>query len=392
MSSLATRRVCIIRQHPYPQDLLVRREAEALRDEGFQVDVICLRLPAAQPEEVVEGIRIHRLAVTQNKGSAVLYVYKYVLFFLLSVQKLTALHLRQQFSVIQVNTMPDFLVFATLVPRLMGAKVTLFLYEPMPELWQTLYHRRWMVRLLEVIQQWAIRYAHAVFAVTEQQKETFVARGADPAKITVILNVPETRFWEQVIPPIAAPKEHFTLICHGAIEERYGHDTMLQAIHLLKGQIPNVRLHILGMGSYRDSFVAQIKAMELEPWVQCLDWVPLQQMVEELCNADVGIVAQKSSPYSNLVHTGKMYDFLAFGKPVLVSRLRSVQAYFGEEGLCFFEPGNPQSLADAILDLYRHPDKRRSLVENSQRLYYQYQWTNQKRVYLAVYRELMSKL
>jgi hypothetical protein len=132
-------------------------------------------------------------------------VFKYVLFFLLAAHKLTALHLQQQFSVIQVNTMPDFLVFATLVPRLMGAKVTLFLYEPMPELWQTLYHRRWMVRLLEVIQQWAIRYAHAVFAVTEQQKETFVARGADPAKITVILNAPETRFWEQVIPATAAP-------------------------------------------------------------------------------------------------------------------------------------------------------------------------------------------
>jgi hypothetical protein len=67
MSSLAIRRVCIIRQHPYPQDLLVRREAEALRDEGFQVDVICLRLPAAQAEEAVEGVRVHRLAVTQKR-------------------------------------------------------------------------------------------------------------------------------------------------------------------------------------------------------------------------------------------------------------------------------------------------------------------------------------
>jgi len=210
--------------------------------------------------------------------------------------------------------------------------------------------------------------------------------------------VPETRFLEQFAnhagadPQMAAPKKHFTLICHGAIEERYGHDTMLQAIDLIKGQIPNVRLHILGMGSYRDHFVAQIKAMELEPWVQCLDWVPLRQMVEELRNADVGIVAQKSSPYSNLVHTGKMYDLLAFGKPVLASRLRSVQAYFGEEGLRYFEPGNPQSLADAILDLYCHPDKRRSLVENSQRLYGQYRWANQKRAYLAVYRELVGRL
>jgi glycosyltransferase involved in cell wall biosynthesis len=394
MSSLAPRRACIIRQLPYLQDLLVRREAEALRDDGFKVHVICLRLPDDQAEEVVEGVRVHRLTVTQRKGSAALYVFKYVLFFLLAAIRVTALHLRERLSVIQVNTMPDFLVFATLIPRLTGARVTLFMYEPMPELWQTLYHRRRMAVLLEVIQRWAIRYAHAVFAVTEQQKETFVARGADPTKITVVLNAPEPRFLQQAAtsvgtdPGMAARKEHFALICHGAIEERYGHDTMLRAIDLVKGQIPTVRLHILGMGSYRDHFVAQIKEMGLERWVQCLDWVPLQQMVEELRNADVGIVAQKSSPYSNLVHTGKMYDFLAFGKPVLASRLRSVQAYFGEEGLCYFEPGNPQSLADAILDLYRHPDKRRTLVENSQRLYSQYQWTKQKQAYLAVYRSL----
>jgi glycosyltransferase involved in cell wall biosynthesis len=113
-------------------------------------------------------------------------------------------------------------------------------------------------------------------------------------------------------------------------------------------------------------------------------------MVEELHNADVGIVAQKSSPYSNLVHTGKMYDFFAFGKPVLASRLRAVQAYFDEDSLRFFEPANPESLAEGILDLYQHPDKRQVLVENSQQLYDQYKWERQKEIYLSTYRALLK--
>jgi glycosyltransferase involved in cell wall biosynthesis len=286
--------------------------------------------------------------------------------------------------------MPDFLVFATVIPRLMGAKVGLIMYEPMPELWETLFDSRLLIRFVKITQRLAISYAHVVFAVTQQQKETFVARGANADKIAVILNAPETRFWEQFVPETTISNEHFTLICHGAIEERYGHDTMLEAVKRVRDQIPNLRLRILGYGNYRHHLQALIKAMELQTSVQYLGWVPLQQMVEELHNADVGIVAQKSSPYSNLVHTGKMYDFLAFGKPVLASRLKAVQAYFGEDALRFFEPGDPDSLAEAILDLHQHPDRRQALVDNSQKLYDQYRWERQKGIYLSTYRALLK--
>jgi glycosyltransferase involved in cell wall biosynthesis len=222
-------------------------------------------------------------------------------------------------------------------------------------------------------------------------KQIFVSRGADANKISVILNASDSQFFKDYIPDkVKSTNEHFTVVCHGAIEERYGQDTMLQAIDRVRLQIPHVRLRILGRGSYLDEFLAQITAMKLEDYVQYLGWVPLSQMVEELCHADVGIVAQKSSSYSNLVHTGKMYDYLNFGVPVLASRLKAVEAYFGDDSLYFFEPGNPESLAEGILDLYQHPDKRQALVENSQRLYNKYKWEKQKKIYLSVYRTLLA--
>ena len=383
------RRACIVRQGTYPADLLVRREAEALRDGGFEVDVICQRAPKDKAQETINGVHVYRLPTWLKREGALSYIAGYVYFFLLSALKLTVLHLQRRYAVVQVNSMPDFLVFATLIPRLMGAKIGLVLYEPMPELWATLYGNPSIVRALEIVQRLAIGYAHTAFAVTQQQKEIFVARGANKDRIAVILNVPDTRTWQQFAPKAAPSNEHFTLICHGRIEERYGHDTMLQAIKQARSRIPNLRLRILGDGNYVDRFLAQVKAMELDSSVQYLGWVPLQQMVEELHNAHVGIVAQKSSPYSNLIHTGKMYDFLAFGKPVLASRLAAVQAYFDENALRFFEPGNPESLAEGIVDLYQHPDKRQTLVHNSQRLYAQYAWEKQKQVYLSVYRALL---
>jgi len=383
----SNKRICIVRHFDY--ELLIRREAEALQEAGFDVDVVCL---GQESTGTINGVRLHRIPSSRKKGSLSRYLFNYFSFFFLVALKLTILHLRRPFACIQVNNMPDFLVFATLIPRLLGCRVTMFMYEPTPELWATKYKDApYLIRLLEIVEQLSLRYAHAVFTVTEQMKQNFASRGTATDKINVVLNVPDGRFFKDHIPDEVNPdREYFTLICHGAIEERYGHDTMVQAIDRLRSKIPNVRLHILGRGSYLDEFLAQVKAAKLEDYVQYLGWVPFSHMVTELCQADVGIVAQKSSPYSNLVHTGKMYDYLAFGLPVLASRLKAVEAYFDHDSLCFFEPGDPDSLAEGILDLYTNPAKRRALAENSQRLYNQYKWENQKEVYLSVYRTLLK--
>jgi len=379
------KRACIVRQYYYPEDLLVRREVRALQEAGFDVDVMCATSAGQPATEVIDDVHVYRLPPQRQKGGIARYLFEYLAFFFLAAFRLTVLHLRRPYALVQVNTMPDFLVFATLIPRLLGAKVILMMYEPMPELWATRFQSASLIKLLQIIEQPGLRYANAVLTVTQQLKDTFVARGANPAKITVILNVPEGRLFEThetVQPP--PPNGNFTLICHGAIEERYGHDTMLQAIRTLKPDLPDIRLRILGKGSYLEELLAQIQALDLEAHVQYLGFVPLSQMVEELRRADVGIVAQKSSPYSNLVHTGKMYDYLYFSKPVLASRLRAVNAYFDEASLCYFTPDDPQDLARAIRYLYEHPEERARFAQNACHLYEQYRWEQQRAAYMAV--------
>jgi glycosyltransferase involved in cell wall biosynthesis len=385
------KRACIVRQNYYHEDLLVRREAQALKEAGFDVDVICAASPRRPREEMVDGIHLYHLPPQRKKGNVARYLFEYGAFFFLTALKLTLLHLQRPYALIQVNTMPDFLVFATLIPRLLGARVTLQMYEPMPELWLTKSGLTPLIRFLELIQRWSLRYAHAAFAVTQQLKDSFVARGADPDKITVLLNVPDPRFFQVGdTDPLPSPDGHFTLICHGAIEERYGHDTMLEAVDALRAVLPNLRLRILGKGSYLPQFLAQTKALGLQDRVEYLGYVSFSQMVNELRRADAGIVAQKSSPYSNLVHTGKMYDYLCFHKPVIASRLRAVNAYFDDESLCYFTPEDAKDLARAIRYLWEHPQARETFARNGRRLYERYRWEQQRAAYIAVSRRLVG--
>jgi glycosyltransferase involved in cell wall biosynthesis len=125
--------------------------------------------------------------------------------------------------------------------------------------------------------------------------------------------------------------------------------------------------------------------------VQYLGWVDMPTLVGELQSADVGIVAQKGSPYSHLVHTNKMYEYMLFDLPVVASRLRSTARYLGDDAVQYFEPGSAESLADALVALHDDPDRRRSLVDTAHERGRLLGWDAQKQIYLAAYDTVLGE-
>ncbi|MEN6571517.1 MAG: glycosyltransferase family 4 protein [Anaerolineaceae bacterium] len=388
--------VCIIRQSIYPNDLLVRREAETLVQAGYETHVICLKRFPTDPiqlkEEVINGVYVHHLPLKRIKTSNVRYIFDYLTFALLAGFKVTWLHFKKHFKVVQVNNMPDLLVFSALVPKWLGAKVLFMVYEPTVELWEESRKTK-APKVINFVQQRALAFADASITVTEQLKETLVTRGASPSKIRVALNAPDETFLkaQRQLDLVERDSDGFRLICHGAIEDRYGQDTILDAVALLRDKIPGLSVHFLGQGTAVESMTRRIDQLGLTDFVQYMGYVPLSQLTSELQSADAGIVAQKSSSYSNLVHTGKMYDYIAFGKPVVATRLKAVCAYFDDSTLAYFESGNPESLAAAILDLYRNPQKGADYVKNAREKYAEYCWEKQKEIYLGTYTELIGR-
>ena len=367
----------------------IRREAEALREAGVEVDVILGRETGKPAFEVVSGVRLHRLPLQRTKGGVVGYLTDYVGFFLLAAAKLTRLHMRQAFDVVQVNTMPDILVFAALIAKLRGAKVLLFMQEPAPELAETLYGSRRMARLLARTEQLALRWADGAFTVTQDLKDRYVERGAAPEKIRVVLNGPDPRhLTSSTSGPSEPDPEFFTVFCHGTIEDRYGQDTILKAVALLHERIPNIRLRLTGRGGFVPQMLRLVEQLDISGRVDYLHWVELDELVDLIRASDVGVVAQKSSPYSNLVHTNKMYDYMLLGTPVAMSRLDSVQRYFDAGSVFWFTPGDEHSLADALAEIHHNPATARERVERASTLCERYGWLQQRDEYLQGFRDV----
>ncbi len=389
------RDIGIIRFYYYPSELNIKREAEALLSAGHKVCVICARKENEKIFENINGIKVYRIPIKHKRAGLLRYIFEYAYFFINATIKVTKLYLRRKFYAIQVNTMPDFLVFSTLIPKLFGAKIVLHIQEPAPELWKVKFgYNLFMDKLLKMVRKWAIIYADHILTVTQQLKETLITQKVSPSKITVILNVPDENIFIPYIKKdvyIKKQKNKFKIITHGAIEKRYGLETVIKAVNTLKEKLPGLQYYILGDGSYEEELKHLVKMLNIENYVEFVGFLPFKEMINYIKNADIGIVPMQKNPYSDLVHTNKMFEYIMFKKTTIASRLKAVEAYFPDNAVMYFEPENAQDLADKILYLYNHPEEREKLVKNASKIYEKYKWSKMKEIYLDVYRKLLKE-
>jgi glycosyltransferase involved in cell wall biosynthesis len=391
----ARRRVCLVRQSDLYEP--VRREAEALSDAGFDVEVILMRSDQRPRRAVINGVTVISLPASRRRGgSKARYAFDYARFFALATATLTVRHVHRPYHVIQTFSMPDFLAFTAVVPKLLGSRVIAYMGEPTPELAETLFGPGLLPRILAVIEQATLRFADHSITVTEQLKQRYIDRGARGEKISVVLNGadPTAVFdgWSPARATAIPADPGFTAVCHGTIEDRYGQDTIIEAARLLRDEMPDLRVFITGRGSRSAQVATMIADSDLAGIVRFEGWVSRDRLNDLLHGADVGIVAQKSSPYSNLVHTNKMVDYWMFGLPVIAGRLRATAETYGDDVIEYFEPGDAAALASAIRRLRSDPGRRAELAGNGQLALRSNGWNAQRAAYLDAFTAVLASL
>ena len=86
----------------------------------------------------VAGVRVQHLDVQRHQGAGLgVYLREYVSFLVRAMFAAVRLHRRERFALVQVHSLPDFLVFAALPLRLVGVPVLLDLHEAMPEFFRS---------------------------------------------------------------------------------------------------------------------------------------------------------------------------------------------------------------------------------------------------------------
>jgi len=387
--------VCMLLQNPYDIDVRVRRKAEALVAAGYSVDVLALRASHAEKSYTLNGVNVYTLALGKKRGTLPRYVFEYVAFFVWAFVRVSLLMPRKRYAVIDVNTLPDFLIFAPVLARWMGAKLVLDMHEITPEFYVSKYgiaEGSWIVRVLRLQEKMSFNFADHVITIHEPIQDLLVGRGLSRAKSTVIMNsADESGFAARAQAPraaSAAASPTFVMMYHGTLTRIYGLDLAIEAFALARHEMPGAEFWILGDGPEMGSLERLARARGLASSVNLLGSVPPAEVAAWVEKCDIGVLPMRRDVFLDYAFPNKLSEYIVLGKSVVVARLKAIGHYFSEDALAYFEPNSHADLAKQMVRVSRDAGLRGRLAARAKAEYAPICWGVMKERYLT----LMARL
>lgn len=387
--------VCLIVQNVYDIDCRVRRKAEALVSAGYSVDVLALAAANGKTNYKVNGVNVRTCSLTKKRGSPLRYLYEYAAFFLWAFAHVLLLMPRRRYVLIDVNTLPDFLIFAASPGRWLGAKLILDMHEITPEFYISKYNinrNSWIVRVLLYMERISSDYADYVITINEPIRELLISRGLPEWKCLVIMNsVDEARFAQYLGSSGTAQRsDSFVMVYHGTLTSLYGLDIAIAAFNMVHAEMPGAELWILGAGSERDSLTELVQNLGLASKVRLTGLIASEDIPKWLEKCAVGLLPIRRDLFLDFVFPNKLPEFIFMHKAVLMSRLKAIRRYFSEDALAYFEPNDPKDLARQMVRLYKDQDLRARLAEKATQEYQPIRWELMRERYLKLIESLLG--
>jgi glycosyltransferase involved in cell wall biosynthesis len=380
----------------YHSDPRVRREAEALADRGDAVDVICLRGREHPRREVVDGVNIWGAYSPRYRGPhPALYGLQYLVFLLVAMFALVRLHRGNRVDVVQVHTLPDFMVFCAMPLAWRGVPVILDMHDLMPELYADKFGGAGnLVRVLQWVERASIRFADRVIVVTHPHRRVLVDRGDPADKIVVVHNMPDpSRF------PLQSPRARsrstdgrIRFVYHGTIAARHGLDVAVMATDIARRELPGVELLIIGDGDAADQVERLIEELDLHDQVTLSrGFVPVEELLPRLLECDAGVVPVIDGPFTQYMLPTKLLEYSALGMPTICTSLAAVLEYFDENQVALVPSGDVEALAAAMVELGSDPDRAAALAIGAASFFGSHGWETEQQRHRDLVDELVDR-
>jgi glycosyltransferase involved in cell wall biosynthesis len=388
-------RVCMLTHSFYESDSRVIRYAEALAARGDAVDVLALKRSADAPRaETIAGVHVFRLQSRPNRRerSPLPYLVPLLKFTLRSSAWITRRHARQHYDLVHVHNVPDFLAFAAWYPKLTGAPIILDIHDIVPEFFMSKFNARpdsLIIKGLLWKERWSAAFADHVIMANHLWLDRYVARSAPPHKCSVFINCVDMRVFHPR--PRTRNDGKTVILFPGGLQWHQGLDIAIRAFARVNGRLPQAEFQIYGDGNTKPGLMALVKDLGLDGCVRFFDPLPLVEIAEVMANADLGVVPKRADSFGNEAYSTKIMEFMSLGVPVVASSTRIDRYYFDDTVVRFFESGNPDDMASAMLDVLQNPDLRRDMVGRALDYARRDNWEGPKHDYLRLVDHLCQR-
>lgn len=360
------KRALVIVHSYYLRDTRPRRHATALAAAGWQVDVLCARAEDERAREQVGGVRLHRLPARRRRGSWRRYLFEYLSFTVLATTAATLLYLRRRYQTVYVVGIPNFLVFAAIIPKLIGARVVLDMRDPLPEFFSVKYGIRDgspLKRVLLLEEKVSARFADVVLAPHEACAR-YYERSVPRDRIEVVMNAPDPGLFS----PNSTTRDPAdrTMLYAGTVASRYGVDLAVRALARLSGEVPGLGLRVVGDGDQLTALRVLAHELDVEDRVLFDGPVPLDRIPSIVRRSWIGIQPNRDDALMRLNLSTKVLEWARLGLPVVVGITPPLSECFTSDEILICEPGDLEGLCARIREAADDPDALSRRAERAQ--------------------------
>jgi glycosyltransferase involved in cell wall biosynthesis len=382
--------VCMLAYANYFTDARIKNYVDALLDANAFVDVIALGRSRSTTEN---GSLWIKTCLSKHWGRGVTrYVLVQVLFLVEAFYWMFVRSFRHKYQVIHVHNIPDVLVLAALPFRLVGSKIILDIHDTMPEAFATKFDHGVdspQTKLLVFEERLSAWSAQRVITTNSLQKEVLVRHGLPAEKIEIILNVGNTKIFKPRT--VHTGTGDLWLGYHGTIAKRLGLLLILEALRQVKEECPRMRFLCIGEGDDLGAMLSFIEENGLKDVVMPHEFVEVEKLPEMLQCVDVGMIGnlRETELKRSYMLPVKMLEYAAMGIPTVAPRLKVIQAYFSDAVTFYYEPDDPESLANTLQSIYENRSLIRSKANHLEEFNSKYNWKEIGQKYLNLLTELV---
>lgn len=371
----------------YESDSRIRQYALALVERGDSVDVIALRQPGEPVHVVLEGVNVFRIQTrTYNERGHLSYLYRIMRFLVVCAVFLAWKHVRRRYQLIHVHSVPDFLVFAALLPRLTGTPVILDIHDLLPELYASKFHAKrdsLLFRLMVWVERCSVAFSSHVIIANHLWCERVALRSAKPEKCSTIRNYPDPTLFHPL--PHKEGNGKFLLTYPGTLSWHQGVDVAINAFARIKDQIPDAEFHIYGDGPAKLSLMELAGTRGLAERVIFHDTLPTREIARVMAGTDLAVEPKRAnSEFGNEALSMKILEFMAVGVPLVVSRTKIHAYYYDDSMVKYYDDDNEDQLAANMVLLRRDAALRKQLISNAAKYVEANNWQVRKKEYIRL--------
>ncbi len=387
----------------FPPDSRVENEAVSLIRAGHEVSLFSLDYDSGMPaEERVNGIDVHRFSASQLTYKLSALAYSFPLFRRLVSPLVGEFINRVRPDILHVH---DMILGETglRLARKNKLPCILDLHENRPVIMREYVHvkkfpgnvlinpSRW-----EKAQKRLVNRADRVIVVTEEAKKQLINDYKKPGElVTVVPNTihPDIYLAYPVDPRIINPSGEFTLLYMGDTGLRRGTDTAIRALSILRNAGQEVRLVLVGSNTEDVELHKLTESLNLKSHVLFQGWQDVSRFPSYVAVSDLCLSPLKRNLHHDTTYANKIFQYMAMGKPVLVSDCPAQERVIKEShaGLVH-RADDPSDMAAKILTLIENPALRKKMGENAASAVQKtWNWQHTSRDLVEMYKSLAKE-